>query len=45
MERVSERNKAGYNDGSGYGKCFLLMGEGRKKEVRVDSRDSRAKGR
>ena len=37
--------REGYNDGSGDGDCFLLVGEGRRKEVRVDSRDSRGRGR
>ena len=37
--------REGYNDGSGDGDCFLLVGEGRRKEVRVDSKDSRGRGR
>ena len=45
MKRVSERNRAGYNDGSGDGECFLLVGEGGRKEVRVDSKGSRGRGR
>lgn len=45
MQGVSERNREGYNDGSGYGECFLLMGEGRREEVRVDSKDSRGMDR
>ena len=34
-----------YNDGSGDGKRFLLMGKGRRKEVRVGSKGSRGRGR
>ena len=37
--------REGYNDGSGDGECFLLVGEGRRKEVRVGSTGSRGRGR
>ena len=37
--------REGYNDGSGDGDCFLLVGEGRRKEVRVGSTGSRGRGR
>ena len=37
--------REGYNDGSGDGECFLLVGEGGRKEVRVGSMDSRGMDR